>query len=246
MTGITSPAPETDLTRSLALLTPPECEAVAAALHDLSPHWTRRDTELPFFTLGAASYLDATNGRADEYRRKAQLKNPILIATFDWLHQRLAESLSKALGERCFYDPTGALARPGFHIFQSHEAFTRPIASIHFDQQYENVDFSHFPNATFDAHLSVTLAIRLPKSGAGLTFWPIHYRDLAALPKEQRRVRLTGLTPTEHPYQEGWAVAHSGHQLHQITPARSMERGDERITLQAHGVRVGDGIVLYW
>ena len=47
------------------------------------------------------------------------------------------------------------------------------------------------------------------------------------------------------PYRVGMAVCHSGHRLHQIA-SHDFAPGDERITLQGHGIMRKGVWQLYW
>ena len=57
---------------------------------------------------------------------------------------------------------------------------------------------------------------------------------------------IASRTVAYHPYRIGGLVLHSGHKVHQIAPANDGQRGDERITLQGHGIRCGGVWNLYW
>jgi hypothetical protein len=48
----------------------------------------------PFFTLGAASYLDARKGQFAHYQSLARQGNPELAATFGWVHEKLRRAVS--------------------------------------------------------------------------------------------------------------------------------------------------------
>lgn len=228
--------------RGLELLSRDESRTLDDEIHGLADRWTRRSPELPFFTLGVASYLDAAARGAAAYRELARAGNPLLADHFGRLHERLRARLQEELGAPVFFHEDFGL--PGFHVFGFHESFTQPLASIHFDQQYEHVDFGAL--GTPSTHLSLTLAVRLPACGAGLRLWPVFHEELAALPSAERKVKLAGLEPALHRYTPGHLVVHSGHQLHQIAPAPGMRPGDERVTLQAHAARVAAGWLLYW
>ncbi len=225
----------------LEILSPDECRGLDDTIHALSDRWTRRSPDLPFFTLGAAIYLDAVAGGASGYRALARASNPLLAEHFGWLHERLRVRIEEELGEAVFFHEDFAL--PGFHIFGFHESYTK-LAKIHFDEQYDLVEFGSL--GTPSAHLSLTLAVHIPACGAGLRLWPIFYQDLAALPPAERKVKVDSLETEHHPYTTGRCVLHSGHQLHQIAPVPGMVPGNERITLQAHASRVERGWLLYW
>ncbi len=215
-------------------------------IHALRGEWTQWQPEAPYFTLGAASYLDAARNGFPAYQEKARRLNPLLIERFGWLHERLEERLSSELGTPCFFD--GEVARPGFHVFLGNEVFREPVASVHFDLQYEEIGFSRYPGADPEGQLSLTLAIRLPACGAGLWTWPLFHQDLPPRgPGETTwTFSMKGLKREDHPYTEGRLILHSGHQLHQIAPMPGMTEEDERLTLQAHALPASRGYLLYW
>ena len=229
----------------IRLLDDGEADRVWAKVHDLRTDWVQRHDELPFFTLGAASYLDATNGRFADYQAKARRFNPLLREHFGWLLDRLAERFSEHVGRTAFYDER--LALPGFHVFLAHPAFASNTASVHYDLQYQSIDWTEIGAANADEQRSLTLAVRLPASGAGLRIWDIDARDMAGLdPDAQRDWRAAHRRPTRVRYGTGLLLVHSGHHLHQIAPLEDQRPGDERVTLQAHGLPVGDRWLLYW
>ena len=58
------------------------------------------------------------------------------------------------------------LALPGFHIFDYHAIPTADVASIHFDLQYQLIDWSDDgPAPDFTQPISFTLPARLPAGG---------------------------------------------------------------------------------
>ncbi len=229
--------------RDLQLLSGEECAAVRENVRAIREHWTRWYPDLPFFTVGAASYRDAASAGLDAYREKARLLNPVLSEHFGWLHQRLRAALTSEFRREFFFDESFAL--PGFHVFEFHESFARPGASVHVDLQFKDLDWSRWQAVDLEDQLSVTLAIRLPGGGGGLRLWPVTYAEI----RDMRTVdlqRIVAEEPVLHRYREGGLVVHSGYQLHQIAPAPGMQPGDERITLQAHALSVDGRYLLYW
>ncbi|MEM7586692.1 MAG: hypothetical protein AAF560_25105 [Acidobacteriota bacterium] len=229
--------PETGFdAKAMPVLSAAECDAVNQAIHECRPSWTRMDDNLPMYTLGAAAYVEGGSGREANYLAKAREINPMLHERFGWLYERLAETVSRAVGEPARYDAEH-LSLPGFHVFLAHPAFTRPVASIHFDIQYEYIDWRAHPGLDFSRQLSMTLSIRLPASGGGLKLWDLDFDTYEKMsPAEQRHFKDGRENFEIMPYQEGSMVIHSGFQLHQIAPAREMREGDQRITLQTHAV----------
>lgn len=229
----------------IPLLDEGEAERACNRVHELRSHWVQRHDELPFFTLGAASYLDATNGHTEAYREKARRFNPLLREHFGWLLDRLVRGFSAHVGRPAVFDER--LALPGFHVFLAHPAFAANTASIHYDLQYQSIDWTEVGAVNADEQRSLTLAIRLPASGAGLRIWDIDAREMAALdPEAQREWRAAHRRPTRIRYRVGTLLVHSGHHLHQIAPLEDQRPDDQRVTLQAHALPAGDRWVLYW
>jgi hypothetical protein len=226
----------------LRVLDSEECRAVRDAVVVLRRHWQRRSAEYPFFTLGAASYLDAPGSR-ERYIEKALDENRLLAEHFGWVYERLAGVLAGHFGADVEY--AGNLALPGYHIYLSHPAFELPIASIHCDTQYRLLEWP-FASADFGKAMSFTLAIALPRSGAGLRVWPFHHDEIAGETLQALLRRAGNAPPDYFPYEAGHAAVHSGHRVHQAAPAQGLIASDERITLQGHAL-FGDGRwVLYW
>lgn len=226
----------------VALLTQEECARVLEQVEANRPAWEQRMPGLPFYTLGAASYLDT---EARGYREKAAALNPLLERDFGWLYERLLQALGDHLQADVAFEP-GA-ARPGFHVFLAHEAFRRPLGTVHFDLQYAGIEWSDDRQLDFTRPVSYTLAIRLPAAGSGLHVWNVTKAecDAAGLTDLERIGRET--EPDHVAYREGGMVCHSGTLLHRIAPAgAAMQPDDMRVTLQGHALRGRDRYWLYW
>ena len=227
----------------LEILSAPECEDVRGIVQSLRAEWIQR-APLPFFTLGAATYMDAVGGRREHYAALAERFNPTLQRHFGWLHDRVTAELARILGRPVV--PAPGLAVPGFHIFLAHPAFTRPLASVHLDLQYQEHDWTPFGDADFDHPISFTLSVALPVAGGGLLIWPQGIAESRRRSKAEFAHLLANEPPTFVPYSPGSLVVHDGHLVHQIAPLSQMVRGDERITLQGHALRCGDRWYAYW
>jgi len=231
--------------RRLALVSEDECEVIGQVIHSLRPHWIARDPKLPFYTLGAASYLDARTGCPGSYEAAAANCNRVLAEHFTLLLDRLRTVLEEVVGAPVMHDPRFAL--PGFHIFLAHPAFTQPVGDVHYDLQFEHLDWRPWSPIRSAEQLSMTLAIRLPRDGAGLRVWNIDRRMLEGLPPDRRKDHMQrNRKPSVHDYRVGELALHSGYLLHQIEPARDYRKDDERITLQAHAMPTDKGWILYW
>lgn len=222
------PAPSRPLT-SIGVLDAEACRHWAERVLALRSHWTPRDPQLPFFTLGMAAYLDAVRedpqlGGRQPYRVDAlrQWSNRLIEREFAPLLQRCCEAIAQWSGRaaRC---AGGAAALPGFHIHLFHPVFAEPVASRHVDLQYRQVFGRH--TVAPEHLLTFTLAVSLPR-GAGLRLWP-------------------GETPVFHPYTLGQMMLHDG-----LTPHQAVlhPNGDPtpRIMLQGHALCADEGWLLYW
>ncbi len=226
-----------------------ECRRTAETVHALRAHWEQRHAEAPFYTLGAASYLDATDPatRKTRYYDKAARLNPVLEKNFGWLYDKLARSLAQHLGGRCDYE--WRAGRPGFHIFLPVPLFRQSIASIHVDLQYQLIDWRDHPQPDFEHPVSFTASVVLPRGGGGLHTWDIRHEEVRGLPMDEIARKVFASTPALHRYQPGGMVIHSGHTVHQIAPMPEIEPGnplDARITLQGHAIRSDGTWWLYW
>ena len=132
--------------RSVHVLDETEASRVAALVNELRPYWRIVGKRLSFFTLGAASYIDAARSR-DEYRDLAFRLNPILVTHFSDLYARLLAALRDSLGLPVTF--AEGLALPGFHLYQYHPelAFLQP--QVHKDLQHHRIDWSFGWNSRF-------------------------------------------------------------------------------------------------
>lgn len=225
-------------------LSPEDCKRDTRIVHSLREYWVNRaGSFLPFFTLGAVSYLDAPKNDPTRYLQAAQKYNPILMSHFPQLYETLKDTLSDILHMPVSF--ANDIGLPGFHIFLSSKCFESPIASVHFDVQYEALKWDDYDKVDFDHPISFTCPIVLPSSGAGLNYWDIGEE---AKDMEQDAFEKLKASKEQHffPYKLGKLILHKGLTLHQIAPCVDMKPDDERITLQGHGL-VCDGIMrLYW
>lgn len=227
---------------TVPLLTSEEAATLRTQISDLREHWTARHPSAPFYTLGAASYLDAAQHGGEAYERMAAESNPLLQSHFSPLYERLLETLTTQLGRPAKY--AEGFARPGFHIYLADERFCESVASIHYDLQYSRLDWARHGGYVPNRHVSMTLPVGLPV-GAGLAHWPI--RALNSFRDDEERERFRREERRFHPYTVGEMVFHSGHMLHQSVLMSAAAPGGDRITLQAHAALTKEGeYLVYW
>ena len=94
------------LLTDLPALNAEECAFWTAQVLALRPHWTRRDAQLPFYTLGLAAYLDAVKGdpllggqQAYHHKLLRQENNRLLHTHFAPLLERCCEVLAQWSGQ---------------------------------------------------------------------------------------------------------------------------------------------------
>jgi hypothetical protein len=237
-----------------AVLDAEACAAVRHTVHALREHWIARD-DFTFHTLGAALYLDAPTaetlalfGRAapppDQYARRMVTGNAVLAAHFAPLYAALAAALAALLGAEVRYARDRAL--PGFHVFGHSPHYGAQSSHVpHFDRQYECIAWEAAPAIDFEAAISVTLPICLPQSGGGLRTWALSLAEVQAVSAAEAKETARRAKSHLHAYRVGELVCHRGHLLHQIAPWTSAP-GDERLTLQAHGLYYDGAWQLYW
>ncbi|MBI4821665.1 MAG: hypothetical protein HY791_35720 [Deltaproteobacteria bacterium] len=230
--------------RAVDLLTPIECERARQILFAGKVPWTERDSVggKPFFTVGAASYLDALSF-ASYYYGKARTTNASLRRYFSWLYSKLLDALRVEL--EAPVELENGMALPGFHVFLGGSAYESKTSSVHADLQYRLVEFRD-RQIDESKTLSFTLLVRAPASGAGLILWNAEFEPEDELISGRRSARLEKVNATRHEYAVGRLFLHSGMQYHAIAPIDSPQDSDERITLQGHAVFADGRWFVYW
>ncbi|GAA0572827.1 hypothetical protein GCM10010172_66760 [Paractinoplanes ferrugineus] len=232
----------------LVVLDPAGAADVADRVRALRPRWIERAEH--FWTLGVATYLDLAHS-ADPvraYHERFESQNALLTEHFGDVHTAVGAALAEHLGAPTRFD-SGRAALPGFHIFEELGISTGGVPNEHFDLQYEALPWAAeivHPRQ----HISFTLAIRLPHEGAALEYWNFTVEES----RRRRRMGRAGdirriaetKPPTRHPYQVGVMAVQMRSVLHRIGAVPRLWPGDQRITLQGHGIRDTAGWVLYW
>lgn len=233
-----------DCIKSFNFLSPDEANQIAEKIFQLKEHWVNRGDyfEYPFFTLGIPSYMDAQQGN-ETYYKLAQKINPVLKNQFRDLYKKVQDFLEEKLGHKCVMAENQAL--PGFHIFLDDDFFEITVASRHVDLQYELLNWN---DLSFDpaSNISFTVYIKMPSNGGGLYFWDYTAKDLYELDNVARDKTLMAVEPEFVRFNQGDLVIHTGLNYHQIAPMTDVQEGDQRISLQGHGVLVDGVYHLYW
>jgi len=226
------------------------------AIENLYDYWVQRHN-IDSYILGAALYEHQKDyGGIINYFNIAKIMNPILLENFGWLYEILLEKLSIELAEP--FEITDIIGYPGFHIFGhphgklnsdvSIQMMQTLLANIHSDIQGNLlVDYwKETFQSDFDLSnpMSFTLALELPKNGAGLSTWGIndyeknddYEKYLKSLDYKKFPYEYLG-PPDIVPYTVGNMFYFFGDMLHQIAPAYKMDYNDRRITMQGHAIK---------
>ena len=216
------------------------CADIRRRVLDLRDNWVRR-SDYGFYSLGAASYLDAPGNRA-EYLERATWMNALLLARFSDVYATLTSFF-----ENLLFTPvliTDEVAVPGFHIFEFAgigPAGDHASARAHFDLQWRDA----YPGCQPDATLSFTVAIQQPPNGAAMEVWPLHYAEAVGI------AMPVTTWAASHPsrrlaYTNGGITIHDGNILHAIGSRSPGEPPGRRLTLQGHGLQMNGSWILYW
>tara|TARA_R110000796_G_scaffold70288_6_gene160028 strand:+ start:1292 stop:1900 length:609 start_codon:yes stop_codon:yes gene_type:complete len=175
---------------------------------DMKSNWISRSNDFPFYTLGRCAYLD---GKTDLYYKDLAFENDILIQEFSELYKIVLEALKNLFNEEVYL--TTKLRVLGFHIFPTSKKFLSIAGKWHCDYPHTTLGLEEI-----DPH-AFTLAIKLPKSGAGM--------DYVNQFKQQKHL----------PYNEKDLVVHNGKTIHRISGIKNYIPDEHRITLQGHVIR---------
>jgi hypothetical protein len=192
-------------------------EAITNKILELKSHWELRSNDFPFYTLGKTAYIE---GRTLEYKNQKDKFNKLLLDNFSDLYNIILTYLSKELNEPVTL--TKDLAYPGFHIFESDPKFEGIAGNWHIDIPQRTLELTGTNNST------VTIVIKLPKSGGGIDWLDseanTHYLD----------------------YKEKQIIWHNGLSIHRIAGLKEIIKGEYRITLQGHLIKRNNKMELYW
>jgi hypothetical protein len=239
---------------TIPLILPPEATRITDTINGLSESLIKRD-DFALYSLGAAAYLDAPTQNTidkfdldvlpqDIYLKRLAENNDLLMNYFSDIYFRLQQQLQNHLGEKVCYAIGKAL--PGFHIFNAHAQYANASAHVpHYDRQYEQLTWTQTVTPFNARTISFTLPISLPASGGGLYLWPLDLTEVLNTEKSEVAKLVRAAKCTAHKYAIGELICHNGHQLHRIAPWVSAT-GDQRITLQGHGLFIDDMWKLYW
>jgi hypothetical protein len=226
----------------LPVLDRDDAREIEGRVRALRPRWASRGYR-GSFTIGRAAYIDAAHGAdaAAEYYEKLEAGNAVLREQFGGLLERVADRLGDQLGHEA--ELTDELALPGFHIFEGPGLPVGDKGVPHFDLQHRYLRWPSEPDP--ERLISFTLAIAIPREGAGLDTWDIGHTEAREAGKSVAELQK-GKEVVRTRYRVGHLYLQPRMILHRIAGVPRLHDGDIRITLQGHGAYVDGRWVLYW
>lgn len=209
-------------------------------IFELREYWTPRLNDLPFWTLGRASYKDY---HLHNYATLAYDMNEILREQFKDFYKDQLQFFADKLKAPCKYRDDISL--PGFHIFQSHPAFLNPMARAHVDVPFNNFKWGR--DMTMDSVFTHVGAVQMPRAGGCMrAWWDVGVKELADYGLEYclKEIEKTPGEEVEHVVDT--MIIHSGAFFHRVDPFREHEPDGWRITLQSHAIKLDGVWYLYW
>ncbi len=230
------------------LVSKDEIQEIIKKLFEFKDQWTLRGNyfeEIPFYSFGAAGYMDLSERGKDFYKELFSKTNPILKENFSWLYEKIFLTL-KDQYQKDFelYDNA---AHPGFHIFLNNDVFEIALASRHIDLQYRDIDWQGI-KVDPSKSMSFTLYLELPKNGGGVYHWDLFYEDLCDMNLKDIEEVIHAHERKLKIFNAGDIFIHNGHQYHQIAPFFDIEPKDQRISLQGHAIYAPelDKYLVHW
>lgn len=222
------------LIQEIKVLALDECESVRKSVRELEPIW---DTDRYRLGAGISYYKPPVF-----YYATSRRTNPILQKHFGWMYDKLLKTFAESFN--CSVAYRDDLALPGFNIYCGPIDFETVNYNVHVDLQFMDLNWSPPNSADFQTTMSFTLPIASPACGSGLNIWPITQNDISEDEIDSGE-KLREEHAIYQQYTLGFATIHDGKHYHQMSIAKNRQPGDERITLQGHGVKQDGVLIVY-
>lgn len=194
-----------------------DTNSILERLFNLREHWQLRSDQYPFYTLGKSAYLD---GSLPDYQDHFKTDR-IILENFKDLIDAIIDYLSELHKEHIVL--SFDLACPGFHIFESSMRFQGISGNWHYDYPHETLKLGNVDPST------VTVALMIPKSGAGLDYIDTETGQQQYLP-----------------YHVNAVITHDGNTPHRIAGFKEIVHNEYRISMQGHLIRRNGHLELFW
>lgn len=253
------------------LLSQEEVEKTLRIIDSLSDQWIRRgpdNSRHSFYTLGAVAHLDIDSEDAKVSKETIDFfnfNNKILRDNFSYLYDIIINKVSEIFGPSELVDD---VPFPGFYIFgdvdsdgsekESPYGDVGVDATIHRDGLFPHLDYKWNELGGATESFAITLALELPKSGAGVLIWDQpdigiysngdyakHYKSLDFSTSKHNihvlKNKISNPVPEVIEYSPGGIFWHHCGIYHAIGYSANTLTTDRRITMQIFGVKC-DGV----
>ncbi len=239
------------------VLSAQECNIYLQKINKLRNDWIQRSSKVPFYTLGMAGYLDGPDQTYYNIERRIKF-NKLILDNFKDLQDKICYILTRLFNIQTeLYDNCSI---PGFHIYLPSDLL-KTAANAHGNTPHMDLQFKYvFPEKGFKQNdfISFTLALSCGVA-SGLNIWkpdielPENVLDIVG---EKSVVNQTGNNPLSKymaqsiyqkpkfiKYNVGSMFIHNGIFFHY--PVLDAEK-TPRITLQGHGIKKNNKLLLFW
>lgn len=253
------------------LLSQDEVDKTLNIIYSLSDYWIKRgpdDSKHSFHTLGSVAHLDIPSDNAEVTKDNIDFfnkNNKILSENFGYLYDIIMNKVNEIFGPCELVDD---VPFPGFYIFGdfknnlvesiSEYGDVAGDATIHYDGIFPMLNYKWKEYGGATESFAITLALELPKSGAGVLIWDqpdiglYSNSDYAKACKEFDftknidnanviRDNIKNPVPEVLEYKPGGIFWHNCGIYHAIGYSVNTLTTDRRITMQIFGVKC-DGV----
>jgi hypothetical protein len=248
------------------ILSKEECKSISSTVNSLKEYWIERTIAgQNLHTLGVSAFADGPkNGEApsNEYLSSVALYNNLLSKNFDFLYNAIINKVSDIYGAAQFLDDSPI---PGFFIYGGKDGFTvnnlfKENVNVHIDNSFGRIrhTLSRYSEVDHSNYISLTLSISLPAGGAGMILWDQpdigiysnnsysdYIKQIEFKNKDYNKSfmedHVSNYTPELVEYSVGDMLHMDSKVVHAISHGIDIEDGDQRITVQAFGIKC-DGI----
>ena len=248
------------------VLSKQDCEDVSKKIISLKEYWIERTIAgQKLHTLGVSAFADGPKFReepSESYKNSVNLYNKLLSENFNFIYKALLKSVSGIYGDSKFLDNSPL---PGFFIYGGDDGFTvnnlsQESVNIHIDNSFNNlgVILSNYSEVDYNKCIAITLSIVLPAGGAGMMVWDqpdigIYSNNLYSkyikniefknkdYNKRFMEDHVSNYTPELIEYSVGDMLHIDSKVVHAVSHGIDIKDGDQRITMQAFGIKC-DGV----
>lgn len=244
------------------VLSKEECKSISSTVNSLKKYWIERTIAgQKLHTFGVSAFADGPkNGElpSNDYMLNVALYNKLLNENFYFLYKAILNKVADIYGSAQFLDDS---PMPGFFIYGGEDGFTvnnlfKENVNIHIDNSFDRIGYalSKYSEVDHDNYISLTLSISLPAGGAGMIVWDQpdigiysnnsyseYVKNIEFKNKDYNKSfmedHISNYTPELIEYSIGDMLHMDSKVVHAISHGIDIVDGDQRITVQAFGIK---------